>query len=236
MFGRLLSKLPLHRSVIMIVLLLILSGTAGMYTIQKWFPTKTADSLSAVAQILNESSPTAQVNPNQTPVGALKTVSLTPSASPAIGGTNTTNTLSPSPSGTSNSASPNPTPQISPSPVVSPPPPSPTPVVSPTPTPDTSPGFTVSPSSLNMTFGGRQRLENAFTVSYAGADSFTLSYWMWSGGFVFSPTQSALNPGQSVNVALETYGVQPGVYNGTATFSNPVNGAQIAASIHITIQ
>lgn len=153
-------------------------------------------------------------------------------------------TTAPSPSPSNNPAvtpTPAPTPAVSPSPAPSPnpsatPAPSPSPSVSPTPAPSPELGFTVSPTGTNsITIGRRARLENAFTISYAGADSYELSVWLWHGGFVFSPTSGSLSPGQSVNIALNTYDAPVGVTNGTATFRNPVNGATFEVGLHITV-
>ena len=97
-------------------------------------------------------------------------------------------------------------------------------------------GFTVSPSGTNsISIGSRARLENAFTISYAGGDSFELTYSLWNGGFVFSPTSGAISAGQSINISLQTYGAPQGVTNGTATFKNPVTGTTFDVPLHITV-
>lgn len=99
-----------------------------------------------------------------------------------------------------------------------------------------NPGFAVTPSGLNTIYiGSRDRIENVFRVSYEGAESVEMSYWLWYGGFVFSPRSFALTPGSSVNIALQTYGAPSGVTNGTATFRNPVNGVEVAVNLHIIV-
>lgn len=98
-----------------------------------------------------------------------------------------------------------------------------------------NPGFTVTPGSLDISIGSRQKIENVFVVSYAGAPSFEMSVSLWHGGFVFSSGSTSLSPGQNVNVSLETFDAPKGVTNGTVTFKNPSNGATIQASVHIIV-
>lgn len=192
--------------------------------------------------ISSEASKSPDLSVTNTPSptqGVKKTPTPTPSPSPtpassdsAIGGG--------SGEGSQNTSSSNPT--STPTPTNAPtstPVPTPTatttPTVTPTPTPE-SIGFTVSPSGLNTIYiGSRARLENAFTVSWAGAEAFAFTYSLWSGGFVFSPTSGSLVPGQHVNIALETYGAPTGVTNGTAIFRNPVTGATMQVGLHIIV-
>lgn len=170
--------------------------------------------------------------------------------SAAIGGAETSENQNSPTNGTETSnTSSSPTPVPATSATIAPTPtetPTPTPTPSPSPAPsevpepgltiDESLGFRVFPDDiLNLSMGKYSKIENAFTVYYEGADSFEASFWLWHGGFVFSPGTSALTPGQNVNVSLQTFNAPVGITNGTATFKNPVTGVSKVIPIHLTI-
>lgn len=169
-----------------------------------------------------------------------------PQAQPTIQSSPTPNTSTPSAtlkqspkssnSVKKNSPTPSPTPKVN-TPSLSNPTSSPTNSPTPSPTPTPSIGYTFSQDSVTMTVKNDGSENLAYTFTSIGSTSYSFTGGPnYQGGIVWTAASGANHVGATTQQKLVVYqNVLPGVYTGTATFTDHTKGIEKSFPISITV-